>query len=103
MPGFDPAVDFPHVHGMRGSKLFKVSNTQGGVVHDAKQRVLNSYGEAIPRLYEAGELGSIWSHLYLVGGNIAECFVSGRIAAREVAAISAWDSAGEANRSEAAE
>jgi succinate dehydrogenase/fumarate reductase flavoprotein subunit len=80
-----------------------VSNTQGGVVHDAKQRVLNSYGEAIPRLYEAGELGSIWGHLYLVGGNIAECFVSGRIAAREVAAISAWDSAGEANRSEAAE
>ncbi len=62
-----------------------VSNTQGGPVHDARQRVLNPYGEPIPHLFEAGELGSIWGHLYMSGGNLAECFVTGRIAGREAA------------------
>ena len=69
-----------------------VSNTQGGPVHDERQRVLNSYGEAIPRLYEAGELGSIWGHLYLGGSNLAECFVTGRRAGREAAREACWDS-----------
>ena len=58
-----------------------VSNTQGGLAHDADQRVLNGFGEPIPGLYVAGEAGSLWGHLYLVGGNLAECFVSGRRAA----------------------
>ncbi|MBI4192258.1 MAG: FAD-binding protein [Betaproteobacteria bacterium] len=62
-----------------------VSNTQGGPVHDERQRVLNSFGDPIPGLYEAGELGSIWGHLYLGGSNLAECFVTGRIAGREAA------------------
>ncbi len=64
-----------------------VSNTQGGPVHDTKQRVLNAYGEPIPRLYEAGEVGSIWGHLYLSGANLSECFIGGRIAGREVAGL----------------
>lgn len=68
-----------------------VSNTQGGPVHDARQRVLNPFGEPIPRLFEAGELGSIWGHLYLSGGNLAECFITGRIAGREAAALVAQD------------
>ena len=38
-----------------------VSNTQGGPVHSAKQEILNSFGEPIPRLYAAGELGSACS------------------------------------------
>ncbi len=63
-----------------------VSNTQGGPVHDVRQRVINSFGEPIPRLYEAGELGSIWGHLYLSGGNLSECFITGAIAGREAAA-----------------
>ena len=63
-----------------------VSNTQGGPVHDEKRRVVNAYGEPIPRLYTAGELGGIWGSLYLSGGNLTECFVSGRIAGRTVAA-----------------
>jgi len=67
-----------------------VSNTQGGPVHDARQRVLNPFGEPIPRLYEAGELGSIWGHLYLSGGNLAECLITGRIAGREAAALTPW-------------
>jgi succinate dehydrogenase/fumarate reductase flavoprotein subunit len=62
-----------------------VSNTQGGPVHDDKQRVIDAFGEPIPRLYSAGELGSSFGHLYLSGGNIAECFVTGRIAGKNVA------------------
>lgn len=63
-----------------------VSNTQGGLAHDVMQRVLNPFGEPIPRLHVAGELGSIWGFLYLSGGNLAECFVSGRIAGENAAA-----------------
>jgi len=70
-----------------------VSNTQGGPVHDSRQRILNPFGEPIPRLYEAGELGSIWGHLYISGGNLAECFITGRIAGREAADCAAWDGA----------
>lgn len=67
-----------------------VNNTQGGPVHDEKQRVVNAHGEAIPRLYEAGEIGSIWGFLYLGAGNLAECFVTGQIAGREAANLEPW-------------
>ena len=63
-----------------------VANTQGGPVHDAHQRVLNAFGEPIHGLYAAGEIGSVFGHLYLSGGNLAECFVGGRIAGRQAAA-----------------
>ncbi len=62
-----------------------LSNTQGGPVHDAQSRIIDAYGAPIPRLYAAGELGSAFGHLYLSGGNIAECFVTGRIAGARVA------------------
>ncbi|MBT6276653.1 MAG: FAD-binding protein, partial [Chromatiales bacterium] len=62
-----------------------VSNTQGGPVHDARQRVLDPFGEPIDGLYAAGELGSVFGHLYLSGGNVSECFIGGRIAGREAA------------------
>jgi succinate dehydrogenase/fumarate reductase flavoprotein subunit len=65
-----------------------VSNTQGGPVHDARQRILTVDGAPIPGLYAAGELGSLFGHLYMSGGNIAECLVGGTIAGREAAAIS---------------
>ena len=67
-----------------------LSNTQGGPVHDAQARVIDVYGAPIARLYAAGELGSAFGHLYLSGGNIAECFVSGRIAGRAAAAMAPW-------------
>ena len=60
-----------------------VSNTQGALVHDVHQRVLDTYGKPIAGLYVAGELGSIWGFLYLAGGNLSECLVSGRIAGHE--------------------
>lgn len=67
-----------------------VSNTQGGPVHDAKQRIINTARRPIPRLYAAGELGSSFGHLYLSGGNIAECLVTGWVAGREAASLEPW-------------
>ncbi|RPI47242.1 MAG: FAD-dependent oxidoreductase [Betaproteobacteria bacterium] len=86
-PSMMPLRRFPFLVGEVWPVL---SNTQGGPVHDARQRVLNAFGEPIPRLYEAGELGSIWGHLYLGGGNLTECFVTGRIAGREAAGLERW-------------
>jgi succinate dehydrogenase/fumarate reductase flavoprotein subunit len=62
-----------------------LTNTQGGPEHDEWQRVLDPFGEPIPRLYAAGELGSFFGHLYLLGGNLSEVVISGRIAGREAA------------------
>jgi succinate dehydrogenase/fumarate reductase flavoprotein subunit len=64
-----------------------VINTQGGPVHDIHQQVLNPFGEPIPRLYAAGELGSKFGHLYMGGGNLAECFVGGWTAGRHAAGL----------------
>jgi succinate dehydrogenase/fumarate reductase flavoprotein subunit len=68
-----------------------VSNTQGGPVHNPLQQIVDTTKAPIPRLYAAGELGSSFGHLYLSGGNIAECFVTGWIAGREAAALMPWD------------
>jgi succinate dehydrogenase/fumarate reductase flavoprotein subunit len=62
-----------------------VSNTQGGPVHDAGQRVLDAFGAPIPGLWAAGECGSAFGHLYMSGGNLAECFIGGEIAGRAAA------------------
>lgn len=67
------------------------SNTQGGPVHDAGQRVLDAFGQPIGRLFAVGELGSAFGHLYISGGNLAECFVSGWTAGRAAAKLEAWD------------
>ena len=69
-----------------------VTNTQGGPVHDAKQQVIDQFGDPIPRLYAAGEMGSSFGHLYMSGSNITECFVNGRIAGREIMSLRPWDS-----------
>ena len=45
----------------------------------------------IPRLYSAGELGSIYGNLYQGTGNIGECLAFGRISARNAVAESPWD------------
>ena len=67
------------------------SNTHGGPVHDAEQRVLDPFGEPIARLFAAGELGGVFGHLYISGGNLAECFVGGWTAGRNAARLSSWD------------
>ncbi len=66
------------------------SNTHGGPAHNKHQQVLDAFGEPIPRLYAAGELGGVFGHLYLGGGNMAECFVGGWTAARHAASLRAW-------------
>lgn len=40
----------------------------------------------IENLYSAGEFGSIWGNMYQGTGNIGECVVFGRIAARNAMA-----------------
>ena len=67
-----------------------VSNTQGGPVHDGQQRIIDVFGDPIPRLFAAGELGSSFGHLYMSGGNIGECFVTGRIAGGGAATLASW-------------
>jgi succinate dehydrogenase/fumarate reductase flavoprotein subunit len=67
------------------------SNTHGGPVHDADQRVINSFGAPVPRLFAAGELGGVFGHLYISGGNLAECFVGGWTAGRNAARSAPWD------------
>ncbi len=64
-----------------------VINTQGGPRHNVHQQVLDPFGEPIPGLYAAGELGSVFGHVYMSGGNLAECLVGGRTAARHAAAL----------------
>ncbi len=63
-----------------------ITNTQGGPVHNERQQVLDPFGQAIPHLYAVGELGSFFGHLYELGGNLGECFVSGRVAGKNAAA-----------------
>jgi succinate dehydrogenase/fumarate reductase flavoprotein subunit len=59
-------------------------NTDGGPRRDESAHILDTEGEAIPNLYSAGEFGSIWADKYQGGGNISECMIFGRIAARNI-------------------
>ena len=45
-------------------------------------QVLDHHGKFIPRLFEAGELGSMFSDLYQNGSYITEAIITGRNAAR---------------------
>ncbi len=65
-------------------------NTMGGPRRDEKARVISSRGEPISRLYSAGELGSLWGHLYCGGGNVGEALAVGRIAGVNAAAEKNW-------------
>jgi succinate dehydrogenase/fumarate reductase flavoprotein subunit len=70
-----------------------LTNTQGGPEHDEYQRVLDPYGVPISRLYSVGELGSFFGHLYLLGGNLSEVVISGRIAGTDAAQLPSWQRA----------
>jgi succinate dehydrogenase/fumarate reductase flavoprotein subunit len=62
-------------------------NTQGGPERDARARVMRVTGEPVPRLYAAGELGSVYGTFYPIGGaNLAECIAFGRIAGENASA-----------------
>jgi succinate dehydrogenase/fumarate reductase flavoprotein subunit len=65
-------------------------NTQGGPRRNKESRVLDPDGKPVPRLYAAGELGSIWGYLYQGACNIGEALVFGRIAGKNAAAEEPW-------------
>jgi succinate dehydrogenase/fumarate reductase flavoprotein subunit len=75
-------------------KLYPATfNTQGGPRRDAACRVVDPFGQPIPRLYSAGELGSFWGWMYNGGGNVAEALCTGQIAGRNAAAAKPWSGA----------
>jgi succinate dehydrogenase/fumarate reductase flavoprotein subunit len=65
-------------------------NTQGGPRRNEKAQIVRPDGSPIPRLYSAGELGSIYCYLYQGTGNIGECLAFGRISGRNAAAETPW-------------
>jgi succinate dehydrogenase/fumarate reductase flavoprotein subunit len=65
-------------------------NTQGGPRRNEQAQIVRPDGTAIPRLYSAGELGSIYSYLYQGTGNIGECLAFGRVSGRNAAAETPW-------------
>jgi hypothetical protein len=65
-------------------------NTQGGPRRNAAAQVVRPDDTPIPRLYSAGELGSIYSYMYQGTGNIGECLAFGRISARNAVAEKPW-------------
>lgn len=67
-----------------------VGMTTGGGKRDSRARVLDHDGVPIPRLYEAGELGSMFCNLYQTGSMLTEAMVFGRIAGANAAAEPAW-------------
>jgi predicted oxidoreductase len=65
--------------------------TTGGGKRNEHSQVLDASSKPIPRLYEAGELGSTMANLYQNGSFLTECMVFGRIAARHALALDVWD------------
>ena len=56
--------------------------TGGGARRNIESEVLTPEGGKIPRLYEAGELGSMFSNLYQNGSYLTEAMISGHAAGR---------------------
>jgi succinate dehydrogenase/fumarate reductase flavoprotein subunit len=77
------AIQKPPYYAMELTPSFV--NTQGGPRRNKDAQVIGTDGEPIPRLYSAGELGSIYAFNYNAGGNVGECFAFGRIAGRNAA------------------
>ena len=65
-------------------------NTQGGPKRNLRGQVLHVGNTPIPRLYSAGELGSVFGMIYQSAGSIGECIVFGRIAGANAAAEQIW-------------
>ena len=69
-------------------------NTQGGPRRNGNGQIVRPDGTPVPRLYSAGELGSIYSYLYQGTGNIGECLSFGRISGRNAASEKPWAKGG---------
>ncbi len=72
-------------------KLVPVTyHTMGGPKKSTKAEVLDPYGDPIPRLFVAGELGSTWGLTYQGACANADAMIFGRIAGREAAKLESW-------------
>jgi succinate dehydrogenase/fumarate reductase flavoprotein subunit len=68
-----------------------IYSTCGGPRKNGKAQILDTKGNPIPRLYEAGVLGHSAAHVYSTfGQNWAEIMAFGRIAGRNAAAEEPW-------------
>ncbi|CAB1369542.1 FAD-dependent oxidoreductase [Denitratisoma oestradiolicum] len=65
--------------------------TGGGARRNIDSEVLDHDGKPIPRLYEAGELGSMFSNLYQNGSYLTEAMISGRAAGAGAVSLVPWD------------
>ena len=65
--------------------------TGGGARRNIESEVLDHAGRPIPRLYEAGELGSMFSNLYQNGSYLTEAMISGRAAGRNAVERQPWE------------
>jgi succinate dehydrogenase/fumarate reductase flavoprotein subunit len=65
-------------------------NTQGGPRRNVRAQIMDVFDQPIPRLYSAGELGSMWGVIYQGAGNNGESMVFGQIAGRNAAAEKPW-------------
>ena len=94
---YDPGAE--PLEGEHGSVIWSraLPSDSAAALVDARVNELVLYrsrdvhGKPIARLYAAGELGSSFGHLYLSGGNIAECFVTGHVAGRGAASLAPLD------------
>ena len=64
--------------------------TYGGPKRNAQSQVVDTNNMPIPRLYAAGELGSVYFIQPAIGSAIGEAFAFGRIAGRNAAAETHW-------------
>ncbi len=66
-------------------------NVNGGPIRDEMARVCDPDYNPIPRLYSAGEFGSVFAEIYS-GSNLGEVCAFGRIAGNNAAAETPWTS-----------
>lgn len=64
--------------------------TGGGARRNIESEVIGFDGRPIRRLYEAGELGSMFSDLYQNGSYLTEAMISGRAAGANAVRLQAW-------------
>lgn len=70
-----------------------IVNTQGGPKRNTTGQLVDSENQPIGRLFGAGEFGCVYGYMYNGGGNVGEAIASGRVAARGVGTLTAWDEA----------
>ena len=64
-------------------------DSMGGIVTDTEAQVLKADGTAIPNLYAAGAIsnGALYDTAYMSGSSVLNCYVMGRIAGANAAAL----------------